>query len=177
MAPTVTATSAPTKFVAALIEQLADCPAFRTFTGAANATAAKARIHVHVTPEAASGEVLSSSEWNAQNPLCLIVSPESDRVWRRVGTGPAWSLTQRQVLLFRRAVPAGSPTEEQDQDFAFMDLVGLVIDEFCSRAGQPSFATFDQVTSQGGMYVSPVAEDADMGKLQEWAFLIETGEE
>lgn len=109
----------------ALRDALAGLAALQTWAGAADAAAAKARIHVRfLTPPA--GETYTAAELETLRPFCLLYgAPDGATRSERLTVGGAGTVFRAHVE-FVQSVPAGS--DEADKDLAFANAVGNVRD-------------------------------------------------
>lgn len=117
----VTPTGILSEPLASLRDALAACPAFQTWVGAADATAAKAFIHLLVAPEA------------GPYPLAIVDFGDTARERYSVASGSRWVLRSGSdlILLFR----AEASGEEPDATFTFLNALGAVAEELERSAG------------------------------------------
>lgn len=117
-----------------LEDSLAACPAVRTFLGAGDATAAKARIYQDVLPPpTGTKEVHTQADMVALRPYVLLSSEDAFSKYRQrrratgcwIGSGSMW-------VKLARNVPSGE-TPEQAQ-VSFRTAVAAMIDELAALA-------------------------------------------
>lgn len=182
MAPSITVNSVLGKWMVGVIDTLAACPATLAFLGAANSVGAKAKIHLFSTPLPAGDEGEDNyiqAEWVSQiNPTIVIVPPEGGQMrFRRIGTGPAWTIATRVQVFFQRILPDDDGRTTQDKDLEFQDAVSTILEQFCNLATTPGYVRVDQISEAGPMICALPKDLPELGDVQQWPFVFETGEE
>jgi hypothetical protein len=134
---------------------LANCASWQTWTGSANATAAKTRIHLHdITPPAAAGESYTEAELATLRPLARIDDwmPErgyGDQPWlsRRMGERGPYQKSGKLVLDFEDDVDPVNADNATDAKLAFTNAVGAVIQDLEDLAGVDSYLTAPELAA------------------------------
>jgi hypothetical protein len=126
---------------------LANCTAWQSWTGTANATLAKARIYLHDIPAPAADEgSYTASELQTIRPFARIDDwmPErgfGDEPWKssRVAERSAFRTTGKLVLDFSDDVDASDTANATDTKLRFTNRVGGVIEELLGKAGSSDY--------------------------------------
>lgn len=107
---------------------LANCTAFRTFTGATNEAEALERIYLGCVPLSDANDSESGlAELNSFRPFA-IVGPSVNAIERRhIATGGGWSHGRRgeSMIFLERQHPSSG--DDDDNDLAWMDLVDQIV--------------------------------------------------
>ena len=133
---------------ALLRTMLSNCPAFRTWTGTANPTAALARIHLIVKPAAAA------------RPFALIDFGGEFNAQRNAGGSQHYfQHSGSLLLLFEDDVDSANAADGKDADaeYEFRNNLGAVLSELEDLAGRDDNLTISRMT----VLVSPARTHVD----------------
>lgn len=141
-----------------LEDTLVACDEFLTWTGAANATAARARVYHEALPRPASGVEYTLAELQAYRPFAIIYTADLGG-WqaRRVAT-ESFGVTGRVLLYLEQDTPSGLANDLDALDEAFKESIGHIlaasdakpaISGLLDLAHQPGYLAIDQVILNG----------------------------
>ena len=136
---------------------LADCAAFRTWCGAADAAAALLRIHHEaVTPPATDAEY-TAAELAALRPHAIVWTVKHR--WRQNAAGTHFE-TERGGQLQARLVQTVDPaiaTDEGEIGRRFMNAVGTIVDQLFDLAGTAGYLAIIDVEMDSPLRTHPDA--------------------
>lgn len=124
---------------------LADCPAFRTWCGADDATQARGRIHLEALPPPSNKEEFTLDELKAHRPYVILNVLRFAQQHVATGNGFDFSPEGTIELFFEQDILAEIAHNTAEIATRFYNAVGAIIDELCSRAGLAGFLAFTSV--------------------------------
>lgn len=158
---------------ALLASTLADCPAFRTFVGAADAAAALLRIHHDAFPAIPSGDDrFSKAELEAIRP-CAVLATSDGYVTEKDATGDYWRPHGTLYCWLYRTTPSGTLSAVA---VSFRETVGDLLEELQARSTLADFLASRKVTVNGPYRNDPLDRKSH-GDEQVYELVIEWGTE
>jgi len=157
-----------------LRDTLADSATFRAVCGAADRTAALARIHLERLPDPADeAEVYSRAEMEAYWPYAIVATDTEEGASYRRDAASSWLVDATLWLMLGRQVPDGY--DDAQADLEFKNYVGKILDELCDLAdtGEADGVSYLQFVSMdviAGPFRS--IEDDVAGKGEEQAVIV-----
>jgi hypothetical protein len=144
-------------------DMLADCPAFRTWCGADDATQALGRIHYDALPPADNHEEHTLEELKTHRPYALVYSRTLARGHLSTGIHHEFGLDGSMGVEFFQDVPAEIAHDPGEIALRFNNAIGAVIDELCDRAGLAGFLALTRITMEEPPVRTHENERADFG--------------
>lgn len=158
----------------ALIELLANSAAFRTFTGTANATAAKTKIYLYDVPATAQDkDDYSSAEFVALFPCAIIGPPDEGQTLegRYTANGVNYEYTVDLAFSVRFERQRGASDTDQVAVRKLCNAIGDVIDQLMLQSGNGGNFAFTYVAPIGTPYVGEYGRDQSLGVVEGWKWL------
>lgn len=138
--PLTSPTGAISRIEQTLAMTLADAPAFRTWCGAADQTAALARIYFGaLPPPAAGGEEYTLAELVAYRPFALVFCKHGNRAFKASGQRYSYSQGGLLQVLLEQATPTAALLDAQEAERLWNNTVGSIVDDVCTLAGQGGY--------------------------------------
>lgn len=110
-------------------DMLADAPAFQTWTGTANQTAALARIHYEGLPDPSDGKKHTIAELTALRPYAIVYIRDQAGYSRSFISTSTFSQTGTIVCTIEQTAPSGlgsDPSSDANKQWA--NTIGAIID-------------------------------------------------
>ncbi|TXH44326.1 MAG: hypothetical protein E6Q97_32845 [Desulfurellales bacterium] len=158
----------------ALIELLANSAAFRTFVGAANATAAKARIYLYDIPSTAEDQDgYTDAEFVALFPCAIIGPPDDGEMFRGTYTanGVNYEYTVDVAFSVRFERQRSGTDTDQAAVRKLCNAIGDVIDQLMLSSGTGGHFAFTDVSPVAAPYVGEYGRDQSLGVVEGWKWL------
>jgi hypothetical protein len=167
--PLPTATGELTGAVNNLANQIANCAAFRTFTGTANAAQALERVHYSALPKPAHGGVHSLAELKGHRPFALIYNDEETGITlTHDSSGVVMNHVPQEIALhfyLERDVPPEHSHNPSQADADFVGIVDDFLSDFLALAGVAGYFGVSELTLRGPVRSTEEDEPA-MGDYQ-----------
>ena len=129
---------------------VADVPAFRTWVGAGDQTAARARCYV-----------AGVDEGDYTRPFCLAITEETPTDRRIAGGAADVHLEEGNLLLLFEDDTDGNATTHEDAEVAFTDNVGGILSGVIALAGRPGYLSIAAIEQRSppGRFVEDTGDD------------------
>jgi len=146
---------------------LANCSAFQTWLGVANATAALAKIHHEaLPPPASSAEQYTPAALATHRPFAIVWTDEENGYTRSSLAAGAFDASGRLAVKLEQAVPSAVAGDPGEADLRFKNSIGQIIDGLCGMVDTAGYLSFKRLTVDVGPYRSHPDEVPTQGDWQ-----------
>jgi hypothetical protein len=140
-----------------LRDTLAASTAFQTWVGAANATAAAARVYLDDLPEPAGQEDYTRAELEAYRPMAIIETDEEGFTYEHGATGDSFEfdVSGKLRLCLEQSVSEALANDNAELLLQFRNSYGQILDDLCDLAGTPGYLGIVRMRTYGPFRMHP----------------------